>query len=255
MISCDVIQDLLPLYADGQASDASIKLIAEHIKHCDVCRKTESAMRSPIEQLQDSGETDYIVILKKQKRKNRNRILLACFLTALLCLVGWWLYMESHFTVETPVLVSNAQDEILKELPMLELSTAEKDFAQLIPTIPTFSEKLQPSEIKTHSLDTVTSAVSDVLPKDALLREVSTIGSGIYIDYLHDAYHVILVYSDPNQDSVIDSVSKTIAINADSGDVDIVYSVQHACVLNWTQYEKYVSRHIWFGFLDKEIFQ
>ena len=37
-ISCDVIRDLLPLYAEDLASEDSRKLVEEHLRACDDCR-------------------------------------------------------------------------------------------------------------------------------------------------------------------------------------------------------------------------
>lgn len=38
-ISCDVIRDLLPLYAEGMISRDTRALIAEHMKSCPVCKR------------------------------------------------------------------------------------------------------------------------------------------------------------------------------------------------------------------------
>ena len=37
-MTCEVIRDLLPLYADGVASQESRALVEEHIRTCDECR-------------------------------------------------------------------------------------------------------------------------------------------------------------------------------------------------------------------------
>ena len=255
MISCDVIQDLLPLYADGQASEDTITLIQAHLQDCECCASMANAMFTPMEPNDHPAEVSYLDGLRRQKRKNWNRILWVCLLTILICTAAWWLYMESHFVIETLTTVSNSQEEILAEIPLLELSNAEKEFADQIPSISIFQEQLQPLEIKIHPLDSVVPVVSAVLPDHAEVTEVSTIGSTIYIDYQHNGNHVILEYLDPNRDAVIDCVTKTIVLNHTSSDFDTVYSVQYACILDWTKYEKYVSKHNWFGFMNKEVFE
>ena len=254
MICCDIIQDLLPLFADGQASEDTKRLIQEHLKTCKACTSVANAMCAPMEAERMPEEEVFTNILRKHKRKIRRRVLLACLLTVLLCITAWWLYMEFHFVIETPVVVSNSQETILKEIPMLALSQAEKDFAREIPSIPTFQEESENLEIKIYPLEKVSSVLSPILPANAQLMEVSSIGNGIYITYQLDGNQIIIDYLDPNQDRVIDSVSKTIGVPSSSGDVDIVYSVQYACILDWTKYEKLKSRHIWFGFLNKEVF-
>ena len=51
-ISCNVIEDLLPLYVDEAASEDSRQLVEEHLKGCPSCRKMLEEMK--------------LVILKKQ---------------------------------------------------------------------------------------------------------------------------------------------------------------------------------------------
>lgn len=48
MIPCELIQDLLPLYADDCCSAASRKAVEEHLKHCPTCRKELDALRVPL---------------------------------------------------------------------------------------------------------------------------------------------------------------------------------------------------------------
>ncbi len=43
-ISCEIIQDILPLYHDEVCSEASKRMIEEHIKHCNECEKVLNAL-------------------------------------------------------------------------------------------------------------------------------------------------------------------------------------------------------------------
>lgn len=47
-ISCDVIQDLLPLYVENLASEDSRKMVEEHIRECPKCKKQLEKMTSGI---------------------------------------------------------------------------------------------------------------------------------------------------------------------------------------------------------------
>ena len=38
-VSCDVIQDLLPLYTDQAASADTVALVEEHLASCPACRE------------------------------------------------------------------------------------------------------------------------------------------------------------------------------------------------------------------------
>src|SRR5215211_5154257 len=49
--ACALIQDLLPLYIEGEVTPASRDLIAEHLEHCDRCAGFLAGARSTREQL------------------------------------------------------------------------------------------------------------------------------------------------------------------------------------------------------------
>lgn len=59
-INCEIVQDLLPLYADGVCSPSSRAAVEEHLKTCDNCRKMkEGAATVPeTEVLLESSEQD-----------------------------------------------------------------------------------------------------------------------------------------------------------------------------------------------------
>ncbi len=48
-ITCDVIEDLLPLYAEGLTSDDTGLLVEEHLKTCTDCKKQLESMKNPKE--------------------------------------------------------------------------------------------------------------------------------------------------------------------------------------------------------------
>ena len=43
-MSCNIIEDLLPLYVDDMVSEDSRKLVEEHLKECPACRKMQEEM-------------------------------------------------------------------------------------------------------------------------------------------------------------------------------------------------------------------
>lgn len=91
-VNCDVIADLLPLYADGVCSEESTKIVEEHLKICKNCKELLS-------NLQDDKETDTIVpdgneVMAEQKKVFRRHSmefsLLLCgifFLPIFVCLI------------------------------------------------------------------------------------------------------------------------------------------------------------------------
>ncbi len=48
-IECDLVADLLPIYIDGKASEASRKFIEEHIKTCEECKEIYEAMTADMQ--------------------------------------------------------------------------------------------------------------------------------------------------------------------------------------------------------------
>lgn len=251
MISCDIVQDLLPLYADGQASEASKQLIHEHIQQCEACAAMAKSMCTPMEPKSEPEETLCVDILRRQKRRNRNRIILTCVLTVVFCLTAWWLYMEFHFVEERLVIVSNSQEDILAEMPHLALTQAEKAFAQELMLIPVLRDALQNGGMQILPMDALESDLSSVLPENAVLIEVSVINKNFYITYQLDNQQVILEYCDANDDGVMDAVCKTIGVADKTGkNVDAVYETRYAILLDWAYYEKIEPQHVWFGFLN-----
>ena len=43
-ITCNIIEDLLPLYVDDMVSEDSRQLVEEHLKTCPACRKMQEEM-------------------------------------------------------------------------------------------------------------------------------------------------------------------------------------------------------------------
>ena len=74
-ISCDVIEDLLPLYVDDMVSEDSRQLVEEHLKECTTCQKMmeemkkENSLGHGKEGLADA-ERKAIEPLKKIRRKD-----------------------------------------------------------------------------------------------------------------------------------------------------------------------------------------
>ena len=70
-IPCEVIRDLLPLYADGLTSEASGQEIREHLEQCGECREMYQRMKKDVEgegrSAKEEGQIDYLK--KEEKRK------------------------------------------------------------------------------------------------------------------------------------------------------------------------------------------
>lgn len=72
-MKCDIVRDLLPLYIDGLASEASQQEIEEHLQQCEQCSGIYQQMKAPIEHTTvatPSKEIDYFKKIKKKNIKN-----------------------------------------------------------------------------------------------------------------------------------------------------------------------------------------
>ena len=45
-MNCDIVKDLIPLYIDGCCSEESSKIVEEHIRDCDDCKRLLEDMKS-----------------------------------------------------------------------------------------------------------------------------------------------------------------------------------------------------------------
>ena len=89
---CEVIQDLLPLYCDHQASQESCQLIEEHLQECNSCRKFYEAMveiENPTKK--DAKENlSELAPLKKIKRVTIIKIIIAVLVTIIVVLIPFY---------------------------------------------------------------------------------------------------------------------------------------------------------------------
>ena len=106
-LTCEVVQDLLPSYVDHLTSDVTNTAIVSHVKNCDDCRRILAAMQAP-ESLpeKDPADASTIDFLKKNRQKNRNRILASVLMVALLLsgFWGWKVYISPRSMTDTSMM-------------------------------------------------------------------------------------------------------------------------------------------------------
>ena len=78
-MKCEVIQDLLPLYCDHQASPESCQLIEEHLRECDACKQFYETILEPEDLTEEKVEDNLSEMdpLKKIKKAMRIKIIIA----------------------------------------------------------------------------------------------------------------------------------------------------------------------------------
>ena len=103
-LNCEVIRDLLPLYAEHIASPASTALVEEHLRECDVRRAELEQMQMPVPVLPESQPEAPLQKLKTTLRRKSLRAGAAAVLAAL-CAVALVFWMG---TLCTPVTAEEA---------------------------------------------------------------------------------------------------------------------------------------------------
>ena len=109
-IDCSVIQDMLPLYADGTCSNATKALVRSHIESCENCKGLYELMKTEMESPSPAAKENMAAVLplKKIKKKNIKNIAVTAVLVLVILLgafaslaqgLGWQLiaprYQES----------------------------------------------------------------------------------------------------------------------------------------------------------------
>lgn len=103
-ISCEIIQDLLPLYCDGVCSEESKKAILSHIQACEKCREELRVMDLPIDIPERNGELEAAGAASRAWKKNKRKafrtgIILAAVLVAIAAAV----FLGSHYVQTSAV--------------------------------------------------------------------------------------------------------------------------------------------------------
>ena len=94
-LPCEVVRDLLPLYADDLVSETTGEMIKEHISGCDDCRKRYEGMKETIYTYDPAADADgrkEISFLKKTRRNYLRNVLIS--MLAVLLVFGGLLYQR-----------------------------------------------------------------------------------------------------------------------------------------------------------------
>lgn len=92
-LSCDVIRDLLPLYTEGIASEASAALVEAHLETCAVCRKKYESMKTKSAMPPDSSLP--LKKVRKEIRKKKNTAVLLAAMAVLVVLITAFAYLSA----------------------------------------------------------------------------------------------------------------------------------------------------------------
>ena len=90
-LECDVIRDLLPLYAEKLASPASSALVEQHLAECEACRAELERMEKPVP-VQPEPQLDApLKNIRSSLNRRRLRTMQLCGSAGAGCGVRLWL--------------------------------------------------------------------------------------------------------------------------------------------------------------------
>ncbi|MBQ2954062.1 MAG: zf-HC2 domain-containing protein [Clostridia bacterium] len=103
---CQVMRDLMPLCIDGAASEASRELVVKHVWECEECAKVYAEMQGHL--LTPKEAPDYLdeaarKLRKRRKNKRRLLVALTALLTAVLVMVGAFVWQYAFHTSQIPL--------------------------------------------------------------------------------------------------------------------------------------------------------
>lgn len=132
-LSCDVIQDLLPLYEDDCCSEKSRSLVEEHLKECMDCQKKSKSFQAALPFSEDVLENAEEQLIRKGMGRIKRIRYIGITALALCLVIVFALIPVVHYQTGTGVTYANL-DEISmakKFVKALETKDYEKAYTYL----------------------------------------------------------------------------------------------------------------------------
>lgn len=107
-ISCDIIRDLLPLYAENMTSSASNEMVEAHLEECESCSKYLDELRKPAK-LPEQITAQNLNHIKKEIGKRRLFAVLTAVFLVLSVLAGIRAYQEADIILSADQAVNRVE--------------------------------------------------------------------------------------------------------------------------------------------------
>lgn len=279
-MTCEVIRDLLPLCADGVASDESRAAVDAHIQTCGECRALYESMCVPVERQQPTKEPDYMDAVRRQKKENRRFILRVygialglALLFGAMRLIDQMMRYESWRYEGVPV----SYETVKKEMPQVLLTRAEKDLAKVIFALPEVQNAFQEGQAAAAGVYLPEKLYLELLtrlgvdPGSVKQGYADILGKSVILDYHNDEYRYILEFIDADESGYADLLRKMVCENGE--DVKTLYYAEINAALIaagktgdaerdaleaeheeqfTTTYEKVSGKRLWLDFLKRD---
>lgn len=118
---CEIVNDLLPIYVDGDCSESSRLIVEEHVKTCKECRALLDAMRTSLE-LEIPKEKKEVPVERALKKLHRKVWQRAIAIVVVLCMIIGAIFGVSayHAISDSGVSFAN-RDELKRNRAILEV--------------------------------------------------------------------------------------------------------------------------------------
>lgn len=105
---CNIIRDILPLYAENMVSSDTAAFVEEHLKSCEACRKEYERTKEPRRTRETSGAAPLLKLKKKMKVKRMQTIAFtAVFVVTLL--------LSAFAVLDAPIYLPYSEELITAE--------------------------------------------------------------------------------------------------------------------------------------------
>ena len=105
---CNIIRDLLPLYAENMVSSDTAAFIEEHLKGCEACRKEYERTKGP----QPTQEISHAAPLLKLSRKMKVKRIQTIALTAVFVIA---LFVSAFAVLDAPIYLPYSEGIVTAE--------------------------------------------------------------------------------------------------------------------------------------------
>ena len=272
-MTCEVIRDLLPLCADGVASEETEALVRAHVRTCPSCEALYKKMCRPMEPEVTLEELDYMAAVKRQKKEDRRFILRVYGIALGLALLfgAMWLIDQmmryQHWTYDS---VPVSQEYIEKVMPQTLLTAEEKALAKVIFSLPEVQPYLTDVSLPPSGLpEEVVNALLTAAGKNG--NEVSLMWSYaaetcVHLAYTEGEYRHVLEYYDTDRSGYSDVLRKMTCEKGENVKT-LYYAEINAALIGAagtdnaeenqqyedfnTTYEKVSGKRLWLDFLKR----